>query len=154
MKNRNKWTGSMAVAFSVALLTLVVAPPARAALIYETTDYITGMEGINLHFVAEGNHSIYTATLSDLSFAPLAFDFLGLSISTAIQPIGTIEGTGSFSFSIDPGTTYFCNIFGVGGGIYDTGLYGLQITAAPVPAALLLFASGLIALVGMKRRPT
>ncbi len=149
---KNRITGPLGLAFSIATIFLCVATAAQAALIFETTDFITDAKGINYSFPAQENHTHYTATLSDLSFAPLSFDYLGLSISTSTQTLGKMDGPGCFTFAIDPGTTYFFNVFGDGGGIYNTGLYGLQVTAAPVPAALGLFASGLIALVAIKRR--
>lgn len=139
------------VLFSVALV-LCITTASQAAMILETTEFITGVGGNNYELQSTGEHSGYTATLSDLSFGKLSFDFLCLSISTSTQTLGYIEGPGSLSFNVAPDTTYFCNVFGVGGGKLDTGLYGVQVTAAPVPAALGLFASGLIALVAVRRR--
>lgn len=58
-------------------------------------------------------------------------------------------GSGMFKFLADPGI-FSANIFGVeGGGEPDLSLFRIQVsTTAPIPAsALLVFASGLIALI-------
>ncbi len=136
----------------IAALVLLLGSASQAAVIFETTDYISGREGKKYEFHSPQGHNNSIVTLTDLSWGPLDFDFIGLSVSTSTQTLGHLTNPGSFSFNILPDTTYFCNVFGIGGGEFDTGLYGVQVTAAPVPAALGLFASGLIALVAIKRR--
>lgn len=126
---------------------------ASGAFIYETTDFITGVEGVTYDFyAAEDAPFTYVATLSDLSFGLLGFDYISLSISTATETLGFIEEPGSFQFMVVPGAHYFANVFGVGTGEYETGLFGLQISQVPIPSTLLLLGGGLIGIFSLKRR--
>ena len=119
----------------ITLAALAFAFDASASKVpFETTGFITGQKGIhkNLNIKTDGD---YQATLSDLSFGGLKFDYLNMSISTAKTNLGTLEGPGTLSLKLTPGH-YFLNIFGVGGGIYHTGLYGVSVTSAPIISSL------------------
>ena len=133
---------------------LLTAATGSAAPIFETTGYITGVEGLSFDFDTGDTAGIFEASLSDLSYGPLAFDFLGLSISTATQTLGAIDAPGNIYFQGDPGTIYYANIFGVGAGDFDTGLYGVQVEPVPIPPSLAMFLSGLFLIVVLRRRAT
>jgi hypothetical protein len=131
---------------------LLTSAAGMATPIFETSDYINGIEGLTYNFDIGANPGEFEATLSDLSFGPLGFDFLGLSISTATHTLGAIESPGVIYFSGTPETTYYANIFGVGAGEFDTGLFGVQVEAVPLPPSLLMILSGLFLLVAVRRR--
>lgn len=126
----------------------------ETGLIFETTGYITGVEGLSFDFDTDDNAGMLKAFLSDLSYGPLAFDFLGLSISTATQTLGAIDAPGRIYFQGDPHTTYYANIFGVGAGDFDIGRYGVQVEPVPIPPSLVMFLSGLFLIVVLRRRAT
>ena len=125
---------------------------AQAATVFQTTGFISGIEGYTYSFTSGEEDEAYQVTLSDLSFAPLAFDFLGISISTPLETLGSINGPGSFLFNVEPNSIYYANVFGVGSGPYETGLYGLEITTVPIPTSLWIFGSGLCALIFIRRK--
>ena len=137
----------------MAIVLLSIPQFAGASTVFETTGWITGTEGVTFAFEADTAPYTYKATLSDLSEDPFfGFDFLFLSITTATDTVDSIVSPGSFSFDATPGETYFANIFGTGGGAVGAGLFGLEITAVPVPPAVLLLGSGLLALFALKRK--
>ena len=141
------------IRIGVVVLTWLILTPsaALAAPVFDITDYITGIEGRTYRFDVDPAAEAYQATLSDLSFGPLGFDFLGLSISTAGQTLGAIDSPGAIYFSGDPDTHYYANIFGVGAGDFETGLFGVQVEAVPLPPSLLLLLSGVV-LIALSRR--
>ena len=124
-----------------------------ASTVYETTGWITETEGVVFDFTADIPPYTYVATLTDLSMDPyFGFDFLFLSITTATDTVDSIVGPGSFTFKAIPDETYFANIFGIGGGTVGAGLFGLEVTAVPIPPAFMLLGSGIFALFALKRR--
>ena len=137
---------------------IVIPSCVVAATVDETTGWIMGTEGVVFDFTADVSPYTYVATLTDLSVDPFfGFDFLFLSISRATEIIDFIDvdlnvGHASLSFDVLPGETIFANIFGVGGGDFDSGNFGLQINAVPIPPAFLLLGSGIFALFALKRR--
>ncbi|MBL0713219.1 MAG: hypothetical protein JJV98_05915 [Desulfosarcina sp.] len=134
-------------------LVFLTSTAGLAAPVFEITDYISDIEGLTFSFDIGATPGSFEATLSDLSYGPLAFDFLGLSISTATQTLGAIESPGSINFSGTPDITYYANIFGVGAGDFDTGLFGIQIAPVPIPPSLIMLLSGLFLLIVVRRRP-
>jgi hypothetical protein len=93
----------------------------------------------------------YLATLTDFEF-PVPMVATGMSVTTATDLLGSLLAPGSFTFDVMPGS-YFVSFFGFA----DTsapqlGQYGIEISQVPVPAAIWLFGSGLLGLVGIARR--
>ena len=141
------------VGFVLAIVLLSTPQFAGASTVFETTGFIIGTEGVTFDFEADTAPFTYRATLSDLSEAPIfGFDYLYLSLTTSTDTVDSITGPGNFTFEATPGKTYFANIFGIGGGDVDAGLFGIEITAVPVPPALLLLGSGLFALFALRKR--
>ncbi len=137
----------------VVLTWLILTSSAAVAIpVFDTTDYITGIEGRTYRFDVDPAAGEYKATLSDLSFGPLGFDFLGLSITTAAQTLGAIDSPGAIYFSSSPDTPYYANIFGVGDGEFETGLFGVQVEAVPLPPSLMLLLSGVLLIAVSRRR--
>jgi len=142
----------------LVIMLLVIPTCVCAATVDETTGWITGTEGVVFDFTADVSPYTYVATITDLSVDPFfGFDFLFLSISRSTEVIDSVEvdlsvGHESIVFDVLPGERLFANIFGVGGGQIDAGNFGLQINAVPVPSALMLLGSGLLALFTLKRR--
>ena len=137
----------------VVLSWLMLMPSAvTAAPIFDTTAYITGIEGRTYRFDIEAQAGEFKATLSDLSYGPLGFDFLGLSIATAERTLGAIDAPGEIIFSGLPDTNYYANVFGVGAGEFDTGLLGLQVEAVPLPPSLVFLLSGVMLIVVSRLR--
>ncbi len=141
------------VVIGVVVLSWLMSMPSAviAAPIFDTTDYITGIEGRSYRFDTAAGAGAFKATLSDLSYGPLGFDFLGLSISTAERTLGAIDAPGTIYFSGIPDTNYYANVFWVGAGTFDTGLLGVQVEAVPLPPSLVFLLSGVV-LIAVSRR--
>jgi hypothetical protein len=157
-RKHQKWVKKMRMKLLMAMLLILVLampPSAEATTVYQATGWLTGSEGAGVVFDFDADVSPYTyvATLTDLSVEPyFGFDFLFLSITTATDTMGSIVGPGKISFVAIPDETYFANIFGIGGGDVGTGSFGLKVTAVPIPPALMMLGSGLLAFVALKRR--
>ena len=117
---------------------------------------------------------VYTATLTDFNF-PAPMNDTGMNVTTTTDSLGSLMAPGSFKFNAMPGT-YFVSFFGTAGtadifsstqfeGCFSEkshhccfppktqlGMYGIDISAVPVPAAAWLFGSGLIGLTLVARR--
>ena len=133
------------------LLILMLASGAQAATVVLDEDvFIQGTETKMFPFeIIEGG--LFKATLTDFEFvAP--FDLLALVILKGNEIVGTpLSAPGMFEFQADPGS-FTANVFGVAGGDPDLSLFGVEVSAVPIPATVLLLASGLIALIGLRRR--
>ena len=126
---------------------------AGASTVFETTGWIQETIGLNYEFVADTAPFTYKATLSDLSEDPFfGFEYLYLSITTSTDTVDSIVGPGSFPFAAIPGETYFANILGTGGGTVGAGLFGVEVTAVPIPPSLILLGSSVLGLVFLRRR--
>lgn len=98
----------------------------------------------------------YMATITDLTFFPGAsFGTVALGISTSSQLFGSTflvspsaNDSASFTFTATPGQ-YFSNVLATCAGLCS---YGVEITAVPLPPALLLFGTGIIGMVMVGRR--
>lgn len=114
----------------------------------------------------------YQTTLTDFEF-PNPLKYSGLNITTATDSLGKLLGPGSFTFDAEPGK-YYVSFFARAsykplwsmdmeeyGWGYDhygnkLGQYGIEISmlpsAVPVPAAVWLFGSGLLGMLGVAKR--
>ena len=142
----------------IALALVLILPPcAGATTVFETTGWIIGTDGVNYSFVADQAPYTYEATLADLSDPPtFGFDFIYLKITTAtesLEPVGSIDKPGSFTFTATPGETYHANLFGIASeeGV-NAGLYGIEVATVPIPTTLMLLGSGLVGLVVVRRK--
>ena len=133
------------------LLILIVASGVQAAtVVLDETDFMRGMETRIFPFeIIESGH--FKATLTDFEFlAP--FDVLAMAILNENEIVGDpLIGSGTTKFHADPGI-FTANVFGVAGGDSALSLFNVGVSAAPVPASALLLASGLIALITIRRR--
>jgi hypothetical protein len=88
--------------------------------------------------------------LTDFEFPePMAQS--GMAVTTATELLGSLNAPGSFTFDATPGD-YFVSFFGEAGASTSYGMYGIEISQVPLPAAVWLFGSGLIGLIGISRR--
>ncbi len=107
---------------------------------------------------------VYIATLTDFNFPAPMID-TGMNVTTTTDSLGSLMAPGSFKFNAMPGT-YFVSFFGFADTLTPAqhrrcflpktqlGMYGIDISAVPVPAAAWLFGSGLIGLAVVARRKT
>ena len=94
----------------------------------------------------------YKATLTDFNFlAPM--ELTGMNVTTATELLGSLVKPGSFTFDAAPGE-YYVSFFGLAGKPSVPSQYGIEISqvVVPVPAAVWLFGSGLLGLIGIARR--
>ena len=116
--------------------------------LFETQEFFTDSFFVCCGGVESGPP--YRATLTDFEF-PEPMDQSGMAVTTATELLGSLNAPGSFTFDATPGE-YFVSFFGEAGASTSYGMYGIEISQVPVPAAVWLFGSGLIGLVGMMRR--
>jgi hypothetical protein len=133
------------------LLILMLASGAQAAtVVLDETDFIRGTETRMFPFeIVESG--LFKATLTDFEFlAP--FDVLALAILKGKEIVGDpLLGSGVYEFQADPGS-FTANVLGVAGSDSDLSLFRAQVSSAPIPAPALLFGSGLIALIALRRQ--
>ena len=80
------------------------------------------------------------------------FEVLALVILGGTEFVGDpLLGRGMFKFQADPGI-FNANVLGVAGGDPDLSLFRVEVSAVPIPATALLFTSGLIALIALRRQ--
>ncbi len=144
---------------AAGLLALSLAPfgAVRADSLLEVTGTMLGgpqFETYTFEITQAGTD--YVANLLDYLFPTDAFAYLGLAITQGAEVLGSIHGSGSFTFSADAAGTYTALVFGVPQGPFEAGSYGISIEsiqAAQVPEAqswaLLVMGLGLL---GMKAR--
>jgi hypothetical protein len=134
----------------VLLILMLASGVPAATVILNETDFMRGTEKRMFPFeIIEGGH--FKATLTDLEFL-VPFEVLALAILKGKEIIGDpVLGSGMFKFQADPGI-YSANVLGVAGEEPDLSLFRIQVSTVPIPAPALLFASGLIALVALRRR--
>jgi hypothetical protein len=155
----------MFLAGVVVFVVLVIPVYSGGSTILETTGWITeSPQGLVFDFWLEPASSC-TATISDLSYEEHGFGFqdLFMSISTAKEKFGATDEAGTIQFTTgEKGNTYFANIFGlpVEGG-RGAGNFGLHIEAVhaslptsqvPIPGSLVLLGSGLMGVVGLRKK--
>lgn len=121
------------------LMTLALAGTAlnaRASTVFETVGtMIGGPQFTSYSFEIASTGNDYSASLLDYAFPTDSFDFLTMAISRGAEIYGSVQGSGSFTFSPVETGTYTALVFGVPGGAYSAGSYGITISAevSPVP---------------------
>lgn len=121
---------------------------ANSSVLLESADTLLGTEVVVSEFYIMDHETDIEVTLTDFEF-PEPFETLTLAITSSTALLGSTSGPGTFSFHAEPGT-YFAHVVGDAGKMPGTdlemGAYGLLITEVPIPAAALLFFSGLAVL--------
>ena len=149
----------MKKAFKTAVMTigalLMAAGNAWANIvIYEKVDLFETQEFFSDSFflccggVESGP---YRATLTDFDF-PEAMVSTGMAVTTATELLGRLDAPGSFTFDAMVDELYHVSFFGKADPSASFGLYGIEISQVPLPAAVWLFASGVLGLAAMGRR--
>lgn len=125
---------------------------AAANVVYQDVDFFEG-KGTHSESFQVDAAGMYKATLTDFKFPSSFSSNFGLLVSTSNVALNSTLGPGSFTFQATPGT-YWASVFGVTSAPLELGLYGIrieQVIATPLPAGLLLLASGLVVLFGAGR---
>lgn len=135
----------------LGVLLAWIIPVNASTVVLEETGFIFGLGGETFSFVADQTPLVYEVTLTDLEF-PGPFDVLGVAITTSVESVTELLAPGTTMFDVDFGTTYFANVLGRTDDDLGAGLFGINISAVPVPGAIWLLGSGLIGLVGLRRK--
>lgn len=135
----------------LGLLLAWTLPVNAASIVLEETGFIFGFSGENYSFIADQAPLVYEVTLTDFEF-PAAFDFLGVAITTSTDKVAELLAPGMTTFNVELGTTYFANVLGSAADPPGAGLFGLKITSVPNPPTLFLLGSGIIGILGFRRR--
>ena len=151
--------------FKVAAMTmgtmLITSSNAWAATVYDKVELFQTETFFTDSFeISEAG--AYKATLTDFNF-PVPMIDIGMNVTTTTDSLGSHMAPGSFKFNAMPGT-YFVSFFGTADIFTPTqlegcffrkshhrcfplktqlGMYGIDISAVPVPASVWLFGSGL-----------
>jgi len=127
---------------------------AHASTVFETTGTMFGDAQFTSYTFDILDTSVgYSASLMDYAF-PSSFDALGLAIAKGASLMGSVMGSGSFSFSPVEAGTYTALVFGDPGGAFNAGSYGITVAAAVPEAetwALLMVGLGLVGMVARRR---
>ena len=112
------------------------------------SNFVTATDLSIFAFTIETDNQ-YILTLKDTNFpAPLAA--ISLVLSTSIETLDTLDTTGTLMFFAAPGT-YFAQIYSQAA-LMSSGVYSLQVRVVPLPAAAVLFLSGLALFFTLRRR--
>jgi hypothetical protein len=138
--------------FWVVLATVLCCFPNHAGprTVSTETGFIFGASGENYRPVADRTPLVYRVALSDLKF-PAASDFLGLAGTTSTEEVLEMMEPGMSSSAAEPGTTYFANVLGNAAEPPGADLFRIRIASVPLPSALYLLGTGILALVALKR---
>lgn len=137
-------------AAGVLLILMLASGTQASTLVLDEKYFVSGMETKMFSFeIIESG--LFKATLTDFEFmAP--FDVLALAILKGNEIVGPpLSAPGMFEFQADPGS-FTANVLGVSGDDPDLSLFRVQVDTVPIPAPALLLASGLFALIGLRRR--
>ncbi len=142
---------------TLAAVALAATPARSDSVLYDDAGFIQGQQSYTQSFDITSPGAM-TVTMSNIPWLDTIAD-LNFFISTPTGMLGgSAMGVGTEQFNVEPGMIY-AHWFGDANGPYGMGIYGLEIqfqahaTAVPLPAALILFLSGLGLLLGWQRRP-
>jgi hypothetical protein len=142
-------------ALTIGLFLISTGQSQASSVVYEDVELFQGETFFTDSFVIS-DPGTYLATLTDFEF-PAPMTDTGMSLTTATDLLGSLMAPGTFTFDATPGD-YYVSFFGFADSSTSTrlGQYGIEISLqtspVPVPAAIWLFASGLIGLIGISRR--
>ena len=137
------------IVMTIGLFLIAAGNSWANTVVYEEVELFDTQTVLNDTFTVI-DASPYMAILTDFEFPePMAQS--GMAVTTATELLGSLNAPGSFNFDATPGD-YFVSFFGEAGASTSYGMYGIEISQVPLPAAVWLLGSGLIALVGVGRR--
>lgn len=155
------------LAFVPAVEAASVAPAAvEYNTVFENVGFVDGYDGFSQKIsIDEGGN--YRLTLTDFNFSD-SFSELGVLLSSATQQLFRLEKPSllteangvndiwqsKLDFNLTAGQ-YYLSFYGKSAG--DLSFYGVSlaqhdVAPVPVPAAFILFGSGLLAMAGLARR--
>lgn len=155
-----------ALATLFSLTSLLAVPAVEAASVppvaveFEKVGFVNGVDGFTQKI--ELDEGSYRLTLTDFNFGD-SFSKLGVMLSTPTELLYRLEKPSSgavanaandiwqdsIDMDLDAGQ-YYLSFFGKSVG--DLSFYGVSLAPVPVPAAFILFGSGLLAMTGLVRR--
>lgn len=167
----------VALAAALALTSVAVVPAVHAAsvapaaveyeTVFENVGFVDGYDGFTQKINIDGGN--YRLTLTDFNFSD-SFAELGVMLTSATQLLYKLEKPGLLTaangandiwqnfidFNLSAGQ-YYLSFNGKSAG--DLSFYGVSLAQhdlapVPVPAAFILFGSGLLAMAGLARRRT
>ncbi|NOZ37992.1 MAG: hypothetical protein GXP11_07995 [Gammaproteobacteria bacterium] len=147
--------------YLLTLALLASAPISQAnTVIYENAKLVSGNDETYVGYLNKSvnlSHSgTYQATLSDFNF-PTRFDMLGLTVTSSTKKMGQIWNSGNFNFKADAGK-YFLGLVYQTDETFNLGMYGVKLSyldhpsAVPLPSALWLMLTGVMAIAGYQRK--
>ena len=123
---------------------------AQASTVYTEFQVVSGTNVSSSTEIHQVQAGAYKASLADFEY-PEAFDVLSLGILQGNNELGVTFGTDFFTFNVPSTGTIIALLTGKTGSM-NKGAYAFEITAIPLPPALLLFSSALFGLVVVGRR--
>ncbi len=145
---------------TMIIVLLSIPTYAGAAPVLDKTIGVLGSSWFTYSFVVDPGTQ-YKVTLTDFEEAA-RFDYLSATITTGsytLAKLSILPSSTNLSefatFTADPKveTTYFASVLGdAANDPPGAGLFNINITAVPVPPALLLLGSGLFALFALRKR--
>ncbi len=150
------------VALLVCAAALSLAQPARAGLVdldssgHQDAVFVRG-NNLSLTDLHSSRGGTVTLRLQDLSWTSV-LQSVSITLSRFGETVFTHTGQGSWTFDIDKGESLSLGVYALAGGARGYGLYTIDCEfiphspEVPVPAAGLLFASGLTMLTALRRR--
>lgn len=136
-------------ALALALAFGLAAQVQASTVVYQDFDVVTHDTVFTTPFAVDAPGT-YRAVLVDFAY-PDPFDILSLAITQDGNPLGIGFGTGTFLFDVATPGTLMAHLAAIPGDSGE-GVYGLQVLPVPLPAAIWLFLSALIGIVGVGRR--
>lgn len=158
---------TFSVLMAAGIATQAAMDPTNGTVVYEEVTWAQGQNQYVTPF-SIGQNGIYHAELTDFVF-PNPIQEIGMAVVGSpfeqTGKLGETEGAGGFDFQATAGDYYlavYYNVNGQGSNVLpviteggdDLGLFGIQIaqmSAVPIPAAMLFLVSG-IGLVHFVRR--